>query len=137
MKRIVLCCAALAALSVLWLGCDDDSYDEPHWMAPADINGVWIQDTNFSASVGYCLTVTVTQTNTAAAVLYTYGCSDQTNTVEVAYPATYDTTNGVLTVQYDLECWRDYFRFTSVTNMYRVSDPVTNIVHGVPFEKQL
>jgi hypothetical protein len=129
--------ALLAAALLLPAGCED-SKDPPkaHWVAPANINGVWLQDTTEFPDVGYCLRLYVTQNGAAAAVVYDYECTNVTAAATSEYSAAYDLSNGLLTVQFDLQCFHDYFRFVSDTEMRRVSNPTSAQVSGVPFFKQ-
>jgi hypothetical protein len=122
-------------MAIGFVGCDDSDpvQDTSSWVVPADVNGHWRMEPSYTDQVGYCHKITVHQAGTNAAVVYNYSCEDETNYVENAHPASYDPEKGILTVQYDLNCWKDYFRFTSATNMWRVSDPTTNVVHGVPY----
>ena len=127
-----------SAFFMMAAGCEDQKAGPatPSWVAPRNIAGVWQQDTTTYPNLGYCLTLYVTQDGTNATALYNYACTNLPACASITYPATYDLTNGLLVVQFDLACWKDFFRFLSDREMRRVSDPVTPTVHGIPFYKE-
>lgn len=123
----------LALLGGLWVGCEGDG---DNWVAPPDINGTWAP-ARPDATLAYDTLIDIGQQGVHARVTYTHVCRT-TNCApsRVTYPARYDLTSGVLTVQYALACWVDHYRFRSDHEMYRVTDPNNPRIHGVEYLRQ-
>lgn len=130
----VLYSAVVIALSLVLFGCEND---ETHWVAPANISGVWLPTGREDDSVPYRRRIVVSQNKDSVTVTYVYSCKDNSCIpVSNMYAAVYDTTNGLLSVQYTLGCWVEYYRFTSDTEMYSVTSPNDSKTIGSVYIKQ-